>query len=153
MSGSGIKSTTQGVARRGRPTQYKEAKIRLNLSVTPRSRYYLGLVAHLRKTSMSEIIEEFATAMNQIQCGLGPLGHGSRREGSKALRGQSIYYEERKEALNLCVTPDTKRILQELAVKATEPEVKPSMSDVVERHCRCLAELYEDGCPYPGRRG
>ncbi|MBW4463600.1 MAG: hypothetical protein KME47_25660 [Nodosilinea sp. WJT8-NPBG4] len=153
MSGSGIKSTTQGIARRGRPTRYKEAKIHLNLSMTPRSRCYLGLVAHLRKTSTSEIIEEFATAMNQFPGALKPLGYGSKREGSKALRGQSISYEERKQPLNLCVTPATKRILQEIAAKATEPEVKPSISDVVGRHCRCLAELYEDSCLYPGRRG
>lgn len=149
MSGSGIKSTIQGVARRGRPICGREVKIRLNLSVTPRSRFYLGLLAHLQKRSMSAVIEEFATSLSRID----RLGRDSKRKGQKALRGQSIYYEERKEPLNLSVTPTTKRILLELAANAAEIGAPPSISDLVERHCRCIAEAYEARFPYPGPRG
>lgn len=141
------------VSRRGRRPYYEAPKERLNLSITPRSRYYLGLVAHLQKRSMSAVIEEFARAMGERGLSLGPLDRGNQRAGHKAVRGQAIHYEERKEPLNLCVTAKTKAILQDMAVRGADPGIRPSMSYIVERYCRCLVELYEDDVPYPGPRG
>ena len=102
---------------------------------------------------MSEVIETFARAMAEHGISLAPLGRGNQRAGSKAMRGQSIYYDECKEPLNLCVTPEVKAILKDLAAKGADPGVRPSISYIVERHCRCLVDLYQDDVPYPGPRG
>ncbi len=139
--------------RRGRQPYYEEPKTRLNLSITPRSRYYLGLLAHLQKGSMSEVIETFARAMAEGNRSMAPLGRGNPRAGSKAMRGQPIHHDECKEPLNLCVTPEVKAILKDLAVKGADPGVSPSISSTVERFCRCLVDLYQDDVPYPGPRG
>jgi hypothetical protein len=138
--------------RRGRKSDYEEPKARLNLMITPRARYYLGLLAHLQKGSMSDVIETFARAMAERGISLAPLGRGNPRSGSKAMRGQPIHHDERKEPLNLCVTPKVKAILQDLAAKGADPGVRPSISYIVERYCRCLVDIYQN-VPYPGPRG
>lgn len=139
--------------RRGRQSHYEEPKARLNLSITPRARYYLGLAAHFQKRSMSEVIETFARAMAERQRGMAPLGRGNQRAGSKAMRGQPIHHDERKEPLNLCVTLKVKAILQDLAANGADPGVRPSISYIVERYCRCLVDLYQGTNPYPGPCG
>jgi hypothetical protein len=138
--------------RRGRQPYYEEPKTRLNLMITPYARYYLGLLAHLQKVSMSEVIETFARAMAEGNRSMAPLGQGNPRAGSKAMRGQPILHDERKEPLNLCVTPKVKAILKDLAVKGADPGVRPSISYIVERYCRCLVDLYQN-VPDPGPRG
>jgi len=102
---------------------------------------------------MSEVIETFARAMAEGNRSMAPLGQGNPRTGSKAMRGQPILHDERKEPLNLCVTPEVKAILKDLAVKGADPGVRPSISYIVERYCRCLVDLYQDDVPYPGPRG
>jgi hypothetical protein len=72
---------------------------------------------------MSAIIEDFSTSRSKLL----RLGRDSKRKGQKALRGHSIHYEERKEPLNLSVTPTTKRILLELAANAAEIGAPPSI--------------------------
>ncbi|MBD2115080.1 MULTISPECIES: hypothetical protein [Cyanophyceae] len=102
------------------------------------------------KMSMSGIVEEFVAVKMERGLSLAPLGRGNRRAGQKAMRGQPIYHGERKRPVNLLVTPATKRYLKRLAQLAADPAVRPSMSDVVERHLTAVAELWEDRFPYPG---
>lgn len=136
--------------RRGRPGRGDGSKVPLNLTLTPRARFYLQVVADHIQTSMSGVVEEFVAAMTENNITFKPLGRGQRRVGQKAMRGQPIYHGERKRPVNLLVTPATKRGLKRLARLATDPLVRPSMSDVIERHLTAVSELWEDCFPYPG---
>ncbi|WP_171973088.1 hypothetical protein [Phormidium tenue] len=138
--------------RRVRKQRRKGAKVPLNLTLTPRTYFYLQLVASRLKMTMSGVIEEFVAVKMERGVWLAPLGRGNRRAGQKAMRGQPIYHGERKRPVNLLVTPATKRNLKRLAQLAADPAVRPSMSDLVERHLTAIAELWEDRFPYPGDR-
>lgn len=149
-SQTGSPSTQSPTGRRVRKQRRKGAKVPLNLTLTPRSYFYLYVMADRLKMSMSGIVEEFVTAMTERGLSLAPLGRGNRRAGQKAMRGQPIYHGERKRPVNLLVTPAIKRDLKQLARLAADPAIRPSMSDVVERHLTAVAELWEDRFPYPG---
>lgn len=135
--------------RRGRPDG---AKVPLNLTLTPRARFYLQFLADRAQSSMSGVVEKFVAVMTENGISFTPLGRGRRRVGQKAMRGQPIYHGERKRPVNLLVTPATKRGLKRLARLGADPLVRPSMSDVMERHLTAVAENWQDCFPYPGDR-
>ena len=149
-SQTGSSSQPGKASRRLRKRSRKGAKVPLNLTLTPRNYFYLRVVADQLKMSMSGVVEEFVTAMTERGLSLAPLGRGNRRAGQKAMRGQPIYHRERKRPVNLLVAPVTKQRLKHLARLAADPAIRPSMSDVVERHLTAVAVLWEDRFPYPG---
>ncbi len=128
-------SQRQGkAARRGRALYRKEPKQSLYLSLTPRTLEYLDRMADHAQTSISELLEDWVAGMLElVGSPMKPLGKGSRRKGTKALRGQAIHYSERKVPIHLTVTPTTKLGLQRLANQAHDDGEKPSRSDIVER--------------------
>lgn len=150
QSQSGSCSRQERGNRRLRKRSRRGAKVSLNLTLTPRVHFYLRVMADQHQKSMSGVVEEFVATMTNCGLSLAPLGQGNRRAGQKAMRGQPIYHGERKRPVNLLVTPATKRGLKRLARLAADPTIRPSMSDVVERHLTVVAEHWEKTFPYPG---
>lgn len=129
--------------RRGRPLKRNEPKQKLTLSLTPRTRHYLKRMAEQEHSSMSEVLEEWVANMMTLDYYLQPLGRPSRRRGKKAMRGQSINYDEAKVKVTLFVTPKTRRDLQLIAEQGHDPGIGISMADIVDRWVLSAAETID----------
>jgi hypothetical protein len=130
-------------ARRGKSLRRGERKESLDLSLTPHTLGYLDRMARYAQISVSEVLEDWVAGMVELGAPLRPLGKGSRRAGTKAMRGQPIHYNERKTRLHLTVTPTTKRELRRMANNAHDDGEKSSMSDIVERWVNSATEYID----------
>lgn len=126
--------------RPGRHPLRSEVKQRLTLSITPIARQYLGRMARNQKMSISELLDSWTEGMMTLKHPLKPHGRGSRRKGKLAARDLPIHYDECKVQLNLTVTPNTKRGLQQMATEACDIGMRPSISDIIERWIISVSE-------------